>query len=141
MSRTTDASTHRSGRRLSVLIVDDYPDAADSLAMLVRLWGHDAAVEATGSGALRAGAANQPDVVILELRLPDLDGCEVARRLREESAGKWRLIVAVTTCGRVEDRWRAAAVGIDLHLVKPAEPEDLFRALWRFALLVPHGLG
>ena len=140
MARTTDASTDRSGRRLSVLIVDDYPDAADSLAMLVRLWGHDATVVATGAEALRAGTANQPDVVLLELRLPDLDGCEVARRLREESAGKWLLIVAVTTCGRADDRWRAAEAGIDLHLLKPAQPEDLVRAFWQFARLVPHGL-
>jgi CheY-like chemotaxis protein len=140
MARTTDASTYRSGRCLSALIVDDYPDAAESLAVLVRLWGHNATVVATGARALRAGTVIQPDVVLLELRLPDVDGCEVARRLREESAGKWRLIVAVTTCGRAEDRWRASAAGIDLHLVKPAEPEDLFRALWRFARLVPHGL-
>jgi CheY-like chemotaxis protein len=139
-SRITDASTDGNGRRLSVLIVDNYPDAADTLAMLVRLWGHDAAVVATGAEALRAGTANRPDVVLLELRLPDLDGCEVARALREESAGKRLLIVAVTTCGRADDRWRAAEAGIDLHLVKPANPEDLFRALWQFARLVPHGL-
>jgi CheY-like chemotaxis protein len=114
---------------LSVLVVDDYADAADSLAMLVRLWGHRAEVAASGADALRVWAAGQPDVLLLELRLPDVDGCEVARQVRARPGRDGLLIAAVTTCGQDDDRRRAAAAGIDLVLVKPCDPADLLAAL------------
>ena len=116
---------------LSVLIADPHADAAESLACLLRLFGHAVAVAATGPDALAAAALGSPDVAVLELRLPGLDGWEVARRLR--AVGSPPACVAVTTCGRPGERRRSAAAGIALHLLKGAEPDDLTGYLTRYA--------
>jgi CheY-like chemotaxis protein len=125
---------------LSVLVVEPHADGADSLAELLRLVGHRVAVAHTGATALRA-ADEPPDVIILELRLPDLDGWEVVRRLREpaEWQGKCPFLVALTTCGSVDDRRRSAEARIDLHLVKAAEPSVLIGVLARFAQVLAPG--
>ena len=126
----------RTRHRLSVLIVDDYPDAADSLAALLRLYGHRATVARTAREALSVAEREPPDVVLLELRLREMDGWQVAQRLREQAGTRDRrrlLLVAVTGCGREEDHRRSAAAGIDLHLVKPADPDLLRQVLKVFA--------
>jgi CheY-like chemotaxis protein len=131
-----DEAPMRTQHRLSVLIVDDYPDAADSLAELLRLYGHRAAVARTAREALSVAERELPDVVLLELRLREMDGWQVARRLRERAGTGDRrrlLLVAVTGCGREEDHRRSAAAGIDLHLVKPVDPDLLRQVLMVFA--------
>lgn len=105
--------------RLSVLVVDDSPDAAGSTAELLALCGHDARVAGSGAAALAAAATDPPDVVLLDLGLPDMDGWEVAARLRGRP-GKPPVMVAVTGFGAEGDRRRSADAGVDLHLVKPA---------------------
>ena len=115
------------GRPLSVLIVDDHRDGAEVLALLLDSVGHRATVVRTGPEALAAAARDRPDAVLLELRLPGLDGWEVARRLK--AGGCPARLVALTTCGRPEDRERSRAAGIDLHLLKPADPMTLLTAL------------
>jgi CheY-like chemotaxis protein len=124
------------GRPVSVLIADPHEDGAESLAFLLRLYGHDVSVAHTGPAALAAAALEPPDVLIVEPRLPGLDGCEVARRLR--ASGPRPLCIAVTTSGRPEDRRRSAAAGIAFHLLKPAEPATLVGIL---AGLAPARLG
>lgn len=119
------------GHPLSVLIADPHEDGAESLACLLRLHGHDVTVAATGPAALSAAAQEFPDVLIVEPRLPGLDGWEVARRLR--TADPRPLCIAVTTCGRPEDRRRSEEAGIAFHLLKPAEPDLLTGILARFA--------
>lgn len=114
-------------RPLSVLIADAYPDAADSLADILEAAGHRAAVARTGPEAVAAALRDRPDVVVLELWLPGLDGLEVARRLRANGCAA--RLVAVTTCGRPEDHERSRAAGIDCHLVKPADPTVLLTVL------------
>src|SRR5829696_5525762 len=118
---------------LSVLVVEPHDDGADSLAELLRLVGHRVVVARTGSAALRAAADDPPDVVLLEVRLPDLDGWQVAWRLHEPgSSGKRPLVVAVTVCGSDDDCRRSEEAGIGLHLTKPAEPGVLVGVLARF---------
>ena len=114
-------------RPLTVLIADPHEDGAETLATLLRYFGHEVTVAASGPAALAAAAQDPPDVLIVEPRLPGLDGWEVARRLR---AGKPRPVcIAVSTQGRPEDRRRSEAAGIVLHLLKPAEPDTLIAVL------------
>jgi two-component system OmpR family response regulator len=122
--------------RLSVLVVDDYPDAAEVTADLLGVCGHRVTVAHSALEALAAADREPPDVALLDLRLPDLDGWQVARRLREQARGRdgSRLLVAVSGCGADADRWRSVEAGIDLHLLKPADPQFLIGMLKRFAL-------
>ena len=85
-----------SKRVLRVLVVDDNRDAADSLSMLVNLWGNDARAAYEGVAALEMMLVQQPDVVLLDLSMPKMDGCQVARRLRQQTAFADTLLIAVT---------------------------------------------
>src|SRR4051812_25198843 len=109
----------------SVLVVDDLADAAESLAVLLELQGFRARAVTSGADAVAACAADPPDVVFLDLRMPGTDGCEVARRLRERFGPGHPHLVAVTGCAGREDRRRAAEAGIDRYLLKPVEPAAL----------------
>jgi CheY-like chemotaxis protein len=107
-----------------VLVADPHEDTARSTAWLLRLWGHGARCAATGAEALEVARAHRPDVVLMELALPGVDGCEVARRLRREGPAP-ALLLAVTVYGGERHRRLAREAGFDLYLVKPACPEQL----------------
>ena len=109
-------------RPLRVLVVEDNIDAAESLATLLRLWNHDVSVVHDGRTALEAAREQQPEVVLLDIGLPGLDGYQVARRLREELHLDHTLLVAMTGYGQPEDRRRSREAGIQYHFVKPVEP-------------------
>jgi hypothetical protein len=110
----------------SVVVVDDNKDAAESMAMLLRTAGHDVHIENDGVSALRHLTADLPDVLLLDIGLPGLDGYEVARRLRAHPGGEAVRIYAMTGYGQEDDRRRSLAAGFDGHLVKPVVPSDLF---------------
>jgi CheY-like chemotaxis protein len=130
---TTDRSRHP----LATLVVDDSSDTADTLAELLRLHGHAVAVACDGSGALRAVDVGVPDVIFLDLRMPGMDGFEVAERIRARCAGgKQPFLIAVTGCGTEADRLRSAQAGFDLHLVKPADPAVIVGMMERFRRLL-----
>jgi CheY-like chemotaxis protein len=105
-----------------VLVVDDNADAVASLAELLRLDGHEVREATDGREALAQADEFRPEVVLLDLGLPGLDGWEVAAALRRRAGGGRALLVAISGYGRSEDRARSQAAGIDLHLVKPVEP-------------------
>jgi PAS domain S-box-containing protein len=111
-----------SPRPLRVLVVEDNIDAAESLATLLRLWNHDVSVVHDGRTALEAAREQQPEVILLDIGLPGLDGYQVARRLREELHLDHALLVAMTGYGQPEDRRRSQEAGIQYHFVKPVEP-------------------
>ncbi len=112
-------------RSLRILIVDDNIDAADSIAMLLSMEGHETRAVHTARAALLAVPDFNPEVVLLDIGLPEMDGYEVARRLRAQN-GKHRMrLVAVTGYGQPADRRRAHAAGFDEHMVKPVEPNVL----------------
>lgn len=115
---------------LRILVVDDNQDAADGLSMLLHFDGHHVRTVYSGSDALRAADDFQPQVVLLDIGLPDLDGYEVARRLRARLA-KVRLI-ALTGYGRAEDRERSEAAGFDHHVLKPVDIDRLQSLLCSF---------
>jgi CheY-like chemotaxis protein len=112
-----------------VLIVDDDEDTATSLAMLLELDGHHAHISANGIDALEAVEILHPDVILLDISLPGLDGYEVARRLRASHAGRNALVIAHTGWAQEDARTRSRAAGCDHHLVKPAEPDALCRLI------------
>jgi two-component system CheB/CheR fusion protein len=110
-------------------VVDDSVDGSESLAMLLRLGGHAVRVVHDGAAALAAAQAERPDVVLLDIGLPGMDGYEVARRLRQTSGLNGVLLVALTGWGQDEDRRRSREAGFDHHLVKPVDPEGLLAVL------------
>jgi signal transduction histidine kinase len=115
------------GRRL--LVVDDNVDAADSLAVLLRLRGHEVRVAYGGAAALEAAEAYTPDVVFLDIGMPGMDGYEVARLLRRRPGLGGVVLAALTGWGQEEDRRRTADAGFDHHLVKPVDPEAVAAVL------------
>jgi two-component system, chemotaxis family, CheB/CheR fusion protein len=112
-----------------VLIVDDNEDAANSLAMILKLGGHETASVYTAVDALQRAAAFRPDVVLLDIGLPGMDGYEVAQKMRELPGLRDIRLVAVTGYGRSDDRLRARDAGFDDHLTKPVEFASLERTL------------
>jgi CheY-like chemotaxis protein len=114
-----------------VLIVDDNEDAANSLAMVLQRGGHETASVYTAAAALVRAAAFRPDVVLLDIGLPSMDGYEVAQKLRELPGLRNVRLIAVTGYGRSDDRERARDAGFDDHLTKPVELPLLDRALAR----------
>jgi signal transduction histidine kinase/CheY-like chemotaxis protein len=112
-----------------VLVVDDNVDAAESLTLLLRLRGHEVQKAHTGPEALRAAAEHRPEVVVLDIGLPGMDGYEVARRLRQEPRFQETVLVAVTGYGKEDDRRRSEEAGFDHHLVKPVDPQALHQVL------------
>jgi len=116
----------RTGRSLRVLVVEDNVDSADSLSMLLRLYGHDVQVARTGPNALEMASASRPDVVLLDIGLPGMDGYQVAKRLREGPDFKDVLICALTGYTPSEsDRQRHQDSGFDHYFVKPVSVERL----------------
>ncbi len=125
---------------LRVLVADDNRYAADSVALLLRLAGHEVAVAYDGSEALDWVQGERPDVVLLDIGMPGLDGWELARRVRQLPWERRPLLVAVTGYGTDEDRRRSQAAGIDAHLTKPVDPDLILRLLAGFArVLRPPG--
>ncbi|MBX6313362.1 MAG: response regulator [Isosphaeraceae bacterium] len=107
------------------MVVDDNVDAARSLALILRRWGHIVQTAYDGPSALEAAQTNQPEVVLLDIGLPGIDGYEVARRLRCQPECAAMLLVAITGYGQADDRQRALEAGFDRHFTKPLDPEAL----------------
>src|SRR5262249_35586383 len=127
--------------RRGILVVDDNVDAAESLALLLRLEGHDARSAHSGPAALAAAQAEPPEMVILDLGMPGMDGFEVARRLRALPGGKDVLLVALTGWAQEEDRRRCYEAGFDGHMPKPVELTALRQFLAHPRLLPRPGQG
>jgi PAS domain S-box-containing protein len=113
----------------SILIVDDNVDAADSLAMLLELSGHQVTTAYGWESAIKAAANNRPRVILLDIGLPGMDGYEVARRLRQNPDLSGTTLVALTGYGQEEDRRKSRIAGFDHHLIKPVELGELTRLL------------
>ena len=127
---TTPAATEPGGpRSLRVLLAEDQDDAAQAMVMLLERWGHRVERAATGQQALAMAKAQPPDVAILDIGMPDMDGWELARALRDEVSTRDVRIAALSGLGQEDDLDRSVAAGIDEHFVKPVDPPALQRWL------------
>jgi CheY-like chemotaxis protein len=121
----------RNGGQLEgrILVVDDLSDAAASLALVCQLYGAEAKVARDGLEALVVGAVFRPDVVLMDITMPKLNGYEAARRLRAEPWGQSVVLIALTGWGRKTDIEAATDAGFDGHLLKPVEADALLRLI------------
>ena len=120
-------------RATRILIVEENRDAAHTVGMLCERMGHQCSFAYDGVAAIEMARRVHPDVVLLDIGLPRLDGFEVARQLRADPGLRGVLIIVVTGSGREEDRTRALEIGVDHYLVKPADPRFLESLLRRRA--------
>lgn len=118
-------STGNSTLKRRLLVVDDNRDAAESMSMLLQMWGHEVVFAYDGPSALATAERWQPEAVFLDIGLPGMDGYEVAARLRELPHAKGAVLIAITGYGQDDDRQRSRRAGIDHHLVKPVAPDAL----------------
>ena len=122
----------RSGRRHGarrILVTDDNQDAAKSLSMLLRLSGHEVETAYDGESAVEKADSYRPDIMLLDIGLPGMNGYDVCRAIRQRPWGKSIRIVALTGWGQEQDRQNAHEAGFDDHLVKPVDPQVLRRAV------------
>ena len=116
-------------KRLRLIVVDDNEDAADSLATLLKAQGHSVMVEYTAMAALRRATGEQPDAMLVDIGLPDMDGYQLAGLLRGQRETRHTVLVAATGYGQARDRQRAAEAGFAHHLVKPIDMAALLKIL------------
>lgn len=128
----TSSAVTRTGAGLRILVADDDQDSAESLAMLIQMMGHDVRSAQDGLAAVRLAEAFRPDLIVLDIGMPGLDGYEVCRRIRQQAWGRVVVIAALTGWSRDEDKARSEQAGFDRFLVKPVDPkvlEDLIAAV------------
>jgi signal transduction histidine kinase len=112
-----------------ILIADDNHDAAEWLSLQLQIAGHEVRTANDGADALKIAHAFEPDVALLDLGMPKMDGYEIARRMRATERGKRMTLIALTGWGQEQDRHRSAEAGFDVHLVKPIAEYELFKVL------------
>jgi CheY-like chemotaxis protein len=122
--------------RLPILVVEDLHDTADSLAMLLELWGYQPTVVYEGKKAIEAASTLCPDIILLDIDLPDVNGYNVARQLRQVPELANTLLLAITGYRQESDVQCCKEAGIDLHFLKPVDPEEIKEALisWKQSL-------
>jgi CheY-like chemotaxis protein len=118
---TVNEKTAAQGVARRILVVDDNRDAADSLGMLLRMMGNEVHTAHDGIEAVGAAATFQPDVILLDIGLPKLNGYEAVRRIKEQSGGRNILLIALTGWGQEDDRRRSHEAGFHHHLTKPVD--------------------
>jgi PAS domain S-box-containing protein len=129
--KATASESQDASEGCRILVVDDNRDSAESMALLLRLSGHETWLAFDGNTAVSLAAEHAPDAVLLDIGLPGMDGYQVASRLRELPQTSHSLLIALTGYGQEEDRQRSRAAGFSEHFVKPVDPESLFRAIAR----------
>jgi DNA-binding response OmpR family regulator len=114
---------------LRVLVVDDNRNTVESLTMLLDLHGNTTHTAYDGLEAVKLAEAVRPEIILLDIGLPRIDGYEACRRIREQEWGRNMIVVALTGLGHDDDRLRSRQAGLDMHLVKPVDPEILLAVL------------
>ena len=112
-----------------ILVADDNHDAAEALSLQLQLAGHDVRTAHDGVEALALAESFEPNIMLLDLGMPKMDGYEVAQRVRMRPGGRRMKLIALTGWGQQQDRDRTSAAGFDAHLVKPVAEVHLFRAI------------
>jgi CheY-like chemotaxis protein len=115
--------------RRRILVVDDNQDSADTLAKLLHIMGNEVSTAYDGLGAVEAATAFRPNLVLLDIGLPKLNGYDAARRIQDQRGGDEIVLVALTGWGQEHDRRRSKEAGFDQHMTKPVEYETLKKLL------------
>jgi CheY-like chemotaxis protein len=118
---------HPDATHKRILLVEDNPDIGETLRDLLELLGHDVELADNGLRGVQRALENRPEVMLVDIGLPGIDGYEVARQLRATDAGRKMMLIALTGYGRPEDRQKSRDAGFDAHLTKPVEPDDLLK--------------
>jgi len=129
LAETSGAALPDGAQPRRILLADDHADSAASMSMMLRILGHEVATAGRGDEAVGLVERFHPDVVILDIGMPVMDGYEACRQMRRRPGGEALHIVALTGWGQDEDRSKSRAAGFDHHLVKPVAPDDLVRLL------------
>ena len=116
-------------RARHVLVVEDNEDAREAVRCLLEVRGHRVDVAGEGHQAVAVALERRPEVALVDISVPGLDGYEIAQRLRATSEGKAMYLVAMTGYGEPDHRRRAMESGFDAHLLKPVDPDELYRLL------------
>jgi CheY-like chemotaxis protein len=130
-----------SGPRCKVLVADDNADAAQTLALILKMSGYDVHLAISGREALAVARREQPDAMFLDIGMPDMSGYEVAASVRREPWGEGTLLVAVTGWGQPNDKQQAKAAGFNHHLTKPVDLEQVEQLLAAFSKTLEPGYG
>ena len=117
-------------KRLRILVADDNHDNANSCALLLELSGHEVRIAYAGGAAIEIAAEYRPHLALIDIRMPEINGYDVARRIRAEKGGNDILLVAVTGLGQVADKRAAEEAGFDHHLAKPFALEAALKPLF-----------
>jgi CheY-like chemotaxis protein len=125
----------KSGARRRILVVDDYPNAAESLARWLRRLNHEVEVAFDGLEGIEAAEKFRPEIILLDIGMPHLNGYEAAERIRQQPWSKRMVLIALTGWGQEADRERSREAGFDLHLVKPVD----YAQLAAFLAEIPSG--
>ena len=126
---STSGPANRPPARRRILVVDDNVDAASSLAMMLRIMGNEVRTAHDGEAGVATASEFRPDVVLLDIGMPKLNGYDAARHIREQPWGRSITLLALTGWGQEEDRRQSEAAGFDFHMVKPVEPAALLKLL------------
>ncbi|GAA4452639.1 hypothetical protein GCM10023189_16340 [Nibrella saemangeumensis] len=113
--------------RQRILVIDDNRDSARTLAMLLKIKGHDVYERYSGADGIAATESLQPDVVVLDISMPEMDGYQTCRLIRQQPWGKNLYLIALSGYSYEDDRLRSGEAGFDAHLVKPVDLEELIR--------------
>jgi PAS domain S-box-containing protein len=128
-AQNSDQQRHRAGPKCRILVADDNRDSADGLSTLLELKGYEVQTAHDGLDAVQSAAAFRPDVALMDIGMPRVNGYEAARRIRQKGWGKGMVLIAITGWGQDEDKQRAKEAGFDHHLTKPIEPAELEKLL------------
>jgi CheY-like chemotaxis protein len=128
-------------RQIRVLMADDNRDAVDSMAMVLKMSGYEVSLAYSGKAALEMAQQHRPDVVILDIGMPDMNGHEVAAAIRQQPWGRAMHLIAITGWGEDKDKERTRGAGFDLHLTKPVDIDQLEEQLAGYARSRQPGLG
>jgi len=131
---SVDEAEHSVRSSFRILVVDDNRDGADSLAEMLKMVGNDTRTAYDGQAGVDAAGEFRPDVILLDIGLPKLNGYEACRRIRNEPWGAGVVLIALTGWGQDEDRRRSHEAGFDRHLVKPVDPQALMKLLARLGV-------
>lgn len=134
--REDEAEPVRVPLHLRILVADDNQDAATSLALLLKIMGHETRTAHDGREALDVAAVFRPDVTLLDIGMPKLNGYDVCRRIRQQAWGKGMLLIALTGWGQEDDKRQALEAGFDHHMTKPVDPAALEKLLARSQSLI-----